>query len=394
MTARISGTSFTRQYILDRISNFDRRVKIVLVDLDINPTHQAISERFNFFTKSDSLRNHNSANDDNRFVEALHGSSCMAILKRNGSLSSIENMYWNMAPFADVFFLPLQPAKPMPANIAIDYAANVEEYYKRIKKISDTFDILLNASDDRRLQKGDVVVVTVGFNDPLEDTKNAGSGLFPLLHEDFIAGKVRELTCDREVSVIFSAGNMGTDLDSAHLTNFKGLRPFSQRKYKNFGVECGAIIVGAKNGKRAWARSNKGRCIDAYGPGEIEAAGNSSTVVDVPGSSIDVENGTIKASSIPLTWGDTSSAAVYVAAILANVQQVRLLEGFEPLRPYSARAHLRQWRAKEFGDGHKILPTPDALAWLLGTGVIDIDEETFNDYFTSQTVPQENGSQG
>ena len=65
---------------------------------------------------------------------------------------------------------------------------------------------------------------------------------------------------------------------------------------------------------------------------------------------------------------------MHIAALIAHVQQVRINKGYEPLKPYEARAHLRQWSAKEFGEGFRPARTPDAIRWLIGTGVISEEE--------------------
>lgn len=318
-----------------------------------------------------------------RLIEAMHGASCLAILKRNGQLSPTEKMFWNLASFAEISFLPIQPARVLPPTVSIDLQDVVEEYFLRYKRLEETFDALIDETGENRLLPGDIVVVTVGIDDLTGRQDEEGSGLLPIIHEDIVAEKVRELTCNRQVTVVVSAGNMGFDLDRAHLQKLRGFRPFHRRKYSNSGVECGAILVGAKDGARAWARSNKGSCIDAYGPGVIEINDETPNETGVPGGSIkrSDDGETILPDSLPLAWGDTSSAAMYIAAIIANVQQVRLIEGLDPLAPYSARAHLRQWRAREFGEGFEVLPTPDALAWLLGTGVLNLDDEIHDEYF-------------
>ncbi|UWR10960.1 S8 family serine peptidase [Sulfitobacter mediterraneus] len=380
MTARINGTEFTRRYISENLLQEHKRVKVVVVDLDINPNHPAIQGRFDFLDPDHEARIRSRKNDDSRFIEALHGASCMAILKRNGQLSQHEQLYWDLAPFADIYFFPLLDPAEFPEALLAGYSDDVVAAFLDARRLTDTLDAIINDDSDRRLSQGDIVAITIGLDDGISLTSNSGWGTFPVYHLPSVEERIREITCEMGVSVIVSAGNRGINLDDAHAMSFNTLETPHRRKYSNSGSECGAILVGAKDGNRSWARSNSGNAIDAYGPGSIQSSDGTSRQE----SNIRSLDGQIFAFSLSVAWGDTSSSAVYVAAILANVQQVRIIEGFDPLPPFGARAHLRQWRAKEFGHMYRDLPTPDALAWLVGTGVLQITDDEYDEFFGSE----------
>lgn len=350
-----------------------RRVKLVHVDLDIHKDHPDIDGRFKFYIDGDEEAADARSIDYERALQMLHGASCLAVLTRSGELTGPDEQFWNLADFADIYSLPVRAPEAPPCELYPELSIAQATYFSDVASVVGTLDALLHEKSEKALQKGDVVAITFGLDD-VSPSKQRQSGLFPIIHNPIIAERVRRITTELEVSVVVSAGNAGQNLDFAHMSKQGCINPATPRHYQNHGVPCGAVIVGASQDGRRGPTTNYGSCVDAYAPGSIfeMVEGKRQKLVGVEPDALGQDDlgRFIDMNGRVLHWADTSSATMYVAALLANLQQFRLCRGFAPVQPYAARAHLRQWQALDPSAPTSTIRLPDIISWLVGTGVI------------------------
>lgn len=224
--------------------------------------------------------------------------------------------------------------------------------------------------------------------------------MMPVIIYPEVEAKIRILTQEYKISVVIAAGNDRANLSTLDLNEiFNGamcnaIHKDREKLFKNYGVGCGAVIVGAtdldkenwlspiyrnareqmpdeefeeaKKKRKDLSEANHGICVDAFGRG---------SALSVTGA--EYENDTVLPKKLYAHWAGASIAAVVTAACLATLQQYRMAVAVrrgEPktptLKPIEARSHLRVYRALECIDYpcHTELmgPPPNVMDMLKG----------------------------
>ncbi|MEO1677857.1 MAG: hypothetical protein AAFU80_06805 [Pseudomonadota bacterium] len=426
MVAKISGIDFALDKIKEIDSESPRSIRIAHVDYSWDLSSPAITGVLNFFDDSDrnTIQTRNLATTANYDLQARHGSACSAILRTSAAinLTGSEQHVWNLAPHATVYAVPLAlPEAKFPSGgikklwSAIkdgsefesehlketweeferdwdegylsayqcapkdteDEEGTTEEGAKLLGLLEDfidyqnfrltvnaTFDRLIELCEKGELSKGDLIVCPINAKsiECCPETATLRNFDFPILQYGSVREKIAKITCDYEVSVIVAAGNSGLDLSHGKLPLFFGTKAI-QETYKNRGLACGAVLVGADNKhstRNSMRMVNKGKCIDSSGRYELHEAEAFQSALSV----------------LADHWSLSSGASMVVAACLANIQHYRHHIGAGVLKPYEARAHIRQWAAmdpnKSIGmvnrKGYMGSP-PDLEAWMKGTRI-------------------------
>lgn len=383
-----------------------RRVKIVHVDQCWNTDHDLLSRDVVFGSvasmeiNKERLDKHSSGSD----YDPLHGTACISAIQLNlgrdgGELCDREKNLWNLADFTEVVLVPVRndlakitskdeahalkyfmkqngftpelanyfienvanPAGKDAKNVAEakKYAEEAVSVYKASQSITGALDEIIQLKKSGVLEHGDVVVITIQTELHGQETH-----ALPIIHNPWIEEKVQELTNEHGLSVIIPAGNSGIDLGSKYYPRFgkattSGMESEERKLFENRGVSCGAILVGADSENKHSKTVNHGPCVDVYGRCAV-------TVPDP--ATLPISN------DLYGHWSQSSIASMVAAAVIGTVQQIRfatLDEKISPLKPYEARAHIRQWKHLEASDtpciDDMMGDPPDICAWLRGT---------------------------
>ncbi|WP_461427695.1 hypothetical protein [Gymnodinialimonas sp.] len=423
MVATVSGLKFAHEKIsISQRESYS--VRVVHVDYSWDLSSSIIGKSLKFFDDQIDRTEVNTRNSLRKSLETdlipEHGTACTAILKTDPSvmLTEHESQVWNLAPFANVYAMPLQMTEGMligkdaamvlnallgRGNFATNelekeveefeghwlrgfesqgYRNTLSAFQKAVNLCHDylsfnnarnsllsTFDRLINLCHRGELAPGDIIVCPIsaqtrGF---CPTTGIVKSFDFPIAQFSSVRQRIAKLTTDHSISVILSAGNSGLDLSHGDLPLFFGTIADSSI-YRNRGIACGAVITGAdlKHSSRATTRAvNTGKCIDASGRYELDNA----------------EKFTHRElKHLANHWSLSSGASMVVAACLASIQQYRINTGYKPLKPYEARAHMRQWtllpnhRGRGIVNGSGFMGSPpDLEAWMVGTGLVSAE---------------------
>jgi hypothetical protein len=377
-----------------------RRVNIVHIDHSWNLDHPMVPKDVLFGSEeSKSINDARIADSANAF-RAIHGTTCLASLTVCSTalpLCDEEEKLWNLAPFAEVILVPVREtpiggcqkdradavrqyleytktapvlAEKLAESISADdksspfyeaanpIARDVVQQYQDSIQITAALDEVIHLANANVLERGDVVLVT------LHQQLGDDEGHLPIIHNPWVEERVAALTSQHGISVVIPAGNSGTDLNDIDTPRLGGkienhMVDHEHALFRNYGVQCGAIIVGAHSENVNTAQINYGDCVDVYGRCRL--------TIPAPSS---LEKG----GELYEHWQGSTIASVVATALLANVQQIRFASPQTklPLKPYEARAHLRQWRSRSF-DGYECVddltgPPPDIRDWLFGTG--------------------------
>lgn len=358
MTALRSGIDHIRSLILDELSDEHRKVKIVHIDFDWDFDSSDIAGCIQPLT-SVEVGDRWLSDPELGYVHAIHGTSCAAIAKRNGTLSEKQLRYWNLAPFTDLFALPVRKSNfariPNEAPlVAADFAA------------SKAIDEVIRAKLFGQIAEGDIVVATIAVSDPRQHDPTGqntpGETVLPIIHLPRTRERIRVLTCDHRVIFVAAAGNGNKNLGQVMVDAYD--EPVEPFLYQNNGSSCGAVLVGSNLNGALLSPTNYGNCVDAFAPGMFteRMTGSQNSATEAP-------DGVLK-----LAWSMTSSSAVYVACQVAAIQQLRVIRGLHLYRPYEVRAHLRQWTMPHHQVPAHGAPSSDVLSWAIGTSVISPDE--------------------
>jgi len=374
-----------------------RRVKVVHIDYSWDLSHPMMPTDLLFGSEDSENINAARIADTSNHYKSLHGTACVAALRVKDDtlpLSEEEEKLWNLADFAEVVLVPIRdyPAEETaqdraeavrlyaeyvgwPQNL-VDYmseailkgtdpdiekiANEVVQTYQTSTQITAALDEVISLSTANILERGDVVVIT------LHEELGDDAAHLPIIHNPWVEAKVRELTNGHEISVVIPSGNSSLNLDTVEVSRL-GVKTLPHMRdkeltlYQNYGVRCGAVLVGSREDRRAATTVNSGQCIDVYGRSKLS----------VPDTT-DLPNG----QELYQHWHGSTIASVVAAALLACVQQIRFAspETPLPLKPYEARAHLRQWKSRS-SEGYECVddltgPPPNISDWLRGTGIL------------------------
>ena len=280
-----------------------------------------------------------------------------------------------------------------------------------------------------RLKRGDVVVMPIEFRAiyrvERESEKHPNGRAVSMFFDEIpseimklpvivypdVERAIERLTCEYEISVVISSGNVKADLAQMDFEQcFAGsmcgtIGKGRENLFKTYGVSCGAILVGATDleQKQHWldpihkassqdedtaerekverirnSHANHGICVDAFGRG----AANTVT-------GYLYEKDTLVDKKLYAHWCGASIAAVVTAAGLATLQLYRISmsklnelshdeqdrppKALKPLKPFEARSHFRVYRAldsKDYPCRTELMgPPPDLISVLNGSNV-------------------------
>ncbi len=281
-------------------------------------------------------------------------------------------------------------------KIAI-YLAQAERTFVEEQQLSETFEIIIKCAEAKTLACGDIVTVPMGASIPPLLQSDLPSLQLPIIHYERVERAIQTLTKKHNISVIIAAGNGSNCLDTPQNDTYL-LSPDEMQKYNNRGVECGAVIVGAKprKAKKFLKKINKMAQVDSRNARRKYP--NYGKCVDVFGR-YRASNGCLPE---PTTFGNSyahftgaSMATIVAAAGLYHVQQLKCAAGLrmenkswhslppppkvQMAGPFSARAKLRQWRVNSTTDykcsDDLMGPPPNIEAWMKGCQ-IDSDIES------------------
>lgn len=226
--------------------------------------------------------------------------------------------------------------------------------------VEATLDRVLELARLKELKKGDVVVYPAAY------TLFENVPQVPIIHSKKIAARIHNLTNNYKISFVIPAGNEPGILGAAN----PGAPGWSFDGYFNAGASCGATIVDTGTGKKfAFENFGAHRCVDAYlnlYPNDLLKL----STHECKNHGLEEKKNT-PADCYACRLRGTSAAAVAIACILATIQEARRLQNLKPLKPYEARAHLRQWKLPSRSIPRSIC-APDVLGWLVGTGVFRV----------------------
>ncbi len=236
----------------------------------------------------------------------------------------------------------------------------------RIEAVVSGLARIADACAEGELAPGDVIVL------PMSAERDGHTR--PLHLEPDIERMFHFLTVKCGLVVVVAAGNKflksSEELDQGQ----NGLKDGCPSSVLNAGTTCGAILVAEDRLDDEKARLKGYRWIDAFldvnTGDDLDLSGLSDEEKDHVPQIFQTNDGNYK----------TSASAMAVGALLATVQEARRRRHLDPLKPYEARAHLRQWRCDPQGSRHSC---PDALGWLIGTQVFPIgpDNPVYEDNY-------------
>lgn len=309
-----------------------------------------------------------------------HGTSCYFIAHADSTYANYFQGCMNIAPHVDVRLLYLDPlveGVPYTRTFRSLERGGLNriargQFDQRLtpnymaEQVVEGLQRIIDCVASGALSKGDVVVLPA----QLEIAKK----VLPLHFECEIEAKINELTTEHSIIVVIPAGNKFLDVSLGSLPGILEDN-WCPSHIIAPGTACGAIVVAEDRLKlMSTATSRRGyRWIDAF----------LDFFPDGLGSKADMsEHARTVADELSLSISDadrnpkTSASSTAVACLIATVQEARRRRTLPPLKPFEARAHLRQWR--HYVDGYKHAP-PDILGWLIGTQVFRIGKTLEDD---------------
>lgn len=390
MAGRRSGIrDFVERFICTDAEVLDdnQRIKIVLVEQSWHEDHQSINGQYKHLYDDDReivAQRIAYCTDPNTggvsSIEAMHGTACAAILKCAGPLTNWEADFWNLADFADVYLTAFPHSDleetcngllSLSLGDGPDFGKGrrpkvdpLHIHADNMKFLNSALDRIIAKAESGALGAGDIIVIPHAVEDSITLPQDRAVAL-PITIYPTVENRIARLTKDFKISVVIPSGNSNINLDN-YETPFMQM-PIHRRKFFNSGLACGAVLIGEASRYHRPMSTNFGKCVDAFVGGLLRSDDANRS----PGFDRELDR----------YYAGTSSSAVFVAAVLACVQTLRKRsDHLDVLKPFEARAHLRQWLTISI-DQQRLMRPPDVLAWLLGTGLIELSDTEWEQLF-------------